>query len=121
MTSSALLFAGVIRRMSAKRPSRAVQNSDDALAALRATLSRHQGGKADLGDLKVPLRTFCECARREEMPPERVIIAVKRVLDEFPAQQPDARAANELRSRAVTLAIDLFYSKAESDGERVAQ
>jgi hypothetical protein len=94
-----------------ERSHRKATSADDALRELRVAIEHHRREETDFDDLRATLRDFCAEARREQMPPERVIVAVKTALDALPAERADSPALREsTRADVVSLAIRTFYT-----------
>jgi len=103
--------------MPASRVNRTHVPSAAALDTFRHAVEHHGNGARNIDDLKTPLRCFCASARREQLPPERVLVSVKRALDELPTLSTDTPdLKDEIRSRLVSLAITTYYSDLDVDG-----
>jgi hypothetical protein len=64
-----------------------------------------------LDGLREPLRLLAVCARRANLPPEAMLIQLKRVLaDSAQALQLSPVRADEVRVRTVALAIEAYFS-----------
>jgi hypothetical protein len=56
---------------------------------------------------------MCESARNDGLPPERLLVEIKRALIESPAQRHfTLDQAHDARMRFITLAIDAYYADA---------
>ena len=103
--------------MSASPDNRYPAPADDALGAFRDAIGHHAHDARNIDDLKPALRQFCAAARRAELPPEQLVVLVKRALEELPTSNTDAPAVKEdVRTRLVSLAIRTYYSDSHSDG-----
>lgn len=92
------------------------RTADDARRELEVAIEHHRGGAADIDDLRAALRRFCTEARREHMPPERLLIAVKAALDGLHVVSVDPPAIRDsVRQRIVSLAIRTYYAEPEPD------
>lgn len=86
---------------------------DHALRACREVLQQDVGGTS-LDDLREPLRLLSTCARREQVPPERVLVVVKKLLHDvtaYEAMPPQERDA--LRGRLIQMVISAYYAAEE--------
>lgn len=84
---------------------------DGALSACRDVLCRSLESEVRLEALREPLRTLSRCARRENVPPERVLIEVKQLLHDTVAYEtmpPQVR--DSLRGRLVEMAIAAYFA-----------
>lgn len=84
---------------------------DDALTACRDVLQQDVNAGADLESMREPLRLLSTCARRDRVPPERVLVVVKKLLhdlDAYEALPPQERDA--LRGRLIQMVIAAYYS-----------
>ncbi len=86
-------------------------DAEHALTDFRAAVERLQRhGGAELESLRLPLRRFCEHARREQMPPEQVLIRLKRALHATSPLDVQAAAAATLRNEIISFAIEAYYT-----------
>lgn len=82
-----------------------------ALSVCRDALCRSLETEVRLESMREPLRTLCVCARRERVPPERMLVVLKQLLHDvapYGALSPQAR--DTLRGRLVEMAIDAYYA-----------
>lgn len=94
------------------------RTADDARREFEVAIEHHRHGAADIDDLRSALGRFCAQARREQIPPERLLIAVKAALDGLPALPVDPPAVRDsIRQRIVSLAIQIYYAESGSDGQ----
>jgi hypothetical protein len=92
-------------------PSRAM---DDALRVLGDAIARHDGDDTALDGLRDPIRQFCLQAKREQLPPEQLLVSIKRLLDRLPVSYvPGLTTESSARSRLITFAIKTYYDSAE--------
>lgn len=90
--------------------------ADDARRELEVAIEHPRRGAADIDDLRSALGRFCTQARREQVPPERLLIAVKAALDGLPAQAVDPPGLRDsIRQRIVSLAIRTYYADSGPD------
>lgn len=84
---------------------------DGALTAVRDAMEHYAMEGEELDTLRTPVRLFCELARRERVPPERMLVRLKQAIAEIPTigtLAPDHR--DHVRSCVVQLAIKAYYS-----------
>jgi hypothetical protein len=84
----------------------------DALGALAAALRDHVGNPDPGGDLSEALRMVSRQARTDGIPPEQMLVVLKRTFNEVTHATPDVgeeQRVNELRA-LVTLCIKAYYS-----------
>jgi len=96
--------------MAAPRDSCTSQDSERALRIFRDAVSHHRGDATRIDDLRVPLQQFCVEARREQLPPEQVLIYVKHALDGLPGFDDRLTDRQSARERIIAFAIDTYYS-----------
>lgn len=90
---------------------------DDALHRLRVAIKQHDRGTTDIDDLRGALTAVCTQARRECMTPERLLVAVKTALDEFPVTDGYPPDRTAIKQRIVSLAIRSYYAEEDSDAQ----
>ena len=89
----------------------APQELEVALSVCRDALCRSVGSEVRLDSLREPLRTLCICARRDHVPPERVLVVLKQLLHEVaPYESLSPQVRDTLRGRLVEMAIDAYYA-----------
>jgi hypothetical protein len=98
----------------APRPGAAPDAPDapDALDALAAALRDHVGNPNPGGELSEALRMVSRQARAAGIPPEQMLVVLKRTFNEVTHATPDVgedQRVNELRA-LVTLCIKAYYS-----------
>src|SRR5438067_7674855 len=103
--------------MAVPRDARVPHDSERALRVFRDAVEHHGGGLTEIEDLRTPLQQFCREARQERMPPEQVLIRVKRALDGLIAYDDvRLREIESARTRIISLAIETYYSDGARDG-----
>lgn len=83
---------------------------DDALTVCRDVLQRDVNSGATLEGLREPLRLLSTCARRDNLPPERLLVVIKKLLHDVTAYEalpPQERDA--LRGRLIQMVIAAYY------------
>jgi len=87
-----------------------------ALQCLREAVEHFDGAGAQLNEWRVHLDKFCALARRENVPPEQVLVGVKWALDGLPHRHPaNPNPRDVLRNRIVAMAIAAYYSESPRD------
>lgn len=102
--------------MTAPRDAHTPQDSERALRVFRDAVGQHRGDAARIEDLRAPLRQFCVDARREQVPPEQVLIQVKHALDGLSAVDDRLTDRQAARDRIIAFAIETYYSDRQRDG-----
>lgn len=68
-------------------------------------------GKAD-EDLRPLVRRWCDAARVKQLPPERLLVIVKRQLGQMPVLHAQERPSRDMLSeRIITMCIDEYFSR----------
>src|SRR5881392_612672 len=99
--------------MAVPRDAQVPHDSERALRVFRDAVAQHGGDVAEIEDLRTPLKQFCLEARDERMPPEQVLVCVKRALDGLIAYDDvRLRDIESARTRIISLAIETYYSDA---------
>ena len=94
---------------SAQRAPRSTSLSD-ALSVCREKLREQLAGDFSPESLREPIRAFAALARREEMPPERVLALIKdmvRGVSRLESKTPGERA--DITTQFVQMAIQAYY------------
>lgn len=88
-----------------------VSLSSDTIDRLRAALTDFAGGAAHDDDLRAALRLVSADARARVVPPEEVLVQLKRLWHALPARDPRRGAADDTPSlqRVVTMCIEEYY------------
>jgi hypothetical protein len=87
----------------------------EALQACHDTFQRHANDGAALEHVRSDVDTLCAVARRDKLPPERLLVELKHTLDTVPELdrlEPENR--EEVRSRVVQYAIREYFADASS-------
>jgi hypothetical protein len=86
-----------------------------ALRDLDIVAARYASGDACFEDFRAPVRRLCDAVREAGMPPERMLIHLKRAIDQrgFPGGD-DGEMGVVLRRQIVSLAIAECFSDAEA-------
>jgi hypothetical protein len=92
----------------------AAPNAAEALRALSTAIRKRGRYGSDGEGLRALVVAYCDHAPNERLTPERMLIGLKRALeDALTAVSDDPMRRDAPRARVVTLAIDAFY-----DGRR---
>ena len=87
-----------------------VRPIDDALRLFASAAGRCGRDHRALEHLADPLRQVCQCARDERIPPEKVLVDIKRVLDGLSLYDLDGAGEYFPRSRIISFVIDAYYA-----------
>ena len=99
------------RTLNDDRPVLSAASADALRSALRLHIQKPDGG-AD-SQVTSALAIICDEARRDQIPPERLLVAFKAILSSLPevSQLPPERATEVVRS-LVTICIERYYASA---------
>jgi predicted secreted protein len=87
----------------------------DALTALCTAAQRYGHAGLEFELLREPVREMCVAAHEEQMPPERMLVQLKQVLNDRSGLNTLApEAAEDRRRQIVTLAIAEYFANQHS-------
>lgn len=93
------------------------RTAGDALREFRVAIEQHDRAVVEIDDLRDSLRDYCALARHEHLTPERVVVAVKEVVDAIPTRADEAVIARQsVKERVVTLAIESYFADLPGHG-----
>ena len=99
-----------------QNPSGRTTHVAEALVAVRDAVQLYGHEPLDFGPIRTSVRVLCGIARRDDIPPEQLVIELKHTLaglPEFDALTSDVPTPmrEEIRSRVVSCAIQSYFSE----------
>lgn len=83
----------------------------EALQACHDTFRRHANDGSALDHVSSDVDRLCDVARRDKLPPERMLVDLKHTLDAVPELDLlDPERREEIRSRVVQYAIREYFA-----------
>jgi hypothetical protein len=88
----------------------------EALQACHDTFQKHASDGAALEYVCSDVETLCAVARRDKLPPERLLVELKHTLDTVPElDRLEPANRDEVRSRVVQYAIREYFADSEAN------